>query len=333
MSDWRNDITEYDPPTTTPWHYHPSLNILWSCQIVWTQISFILAIFGNGFVLYATIVHNAIKLDKMSVWIIKNLAVADICNSVLIILPNLITQYGKMNRTLIFGEIVYTAMGSYHYTFFVANLFLVNVLSLNKLMRCTCPLRNLNSTQRQRIKVSVVTAFVSFLPSLWIVYGLVDGFKEIADGWRFRKYLGTAEMTHARRNETIGNTRMIVVRLIIGLFNAVPCITLVIINSALVVFALRRSNSAVNKMGVSVVVMVTAALFISTMPHFADLTWDFPSMEFSEIASSIPFLSTWINPVIYFAVNPTFKEFSKRKLMRRCKIIKTIIDQAVLDKL
>ena len=33
---------------------------------------------GNSFTLYATVRHNAIKLDKLSVWIIQNLCVADI---------------------------------------------------------------------------------------------------------------------------------------------------------------------------------------------------------------------------------------------------------------
>ena len=43
-----------------------SLNSVWMFQIVWGTISFTLGMMGNVFVLYATIVHNAIKLDKMS---------------------------------------------------------------------------------------------------------------------------------------------------------------------------------------------------------------------------------------------------------------------------
>ena len=72
---------------------------MYQLQIVWGQLSFILETFGNGFVLYATVARNAIKLDKMSVWIIKNLAVADICNCWMVMLPILMTQYGSMNQT------------------------------------------------------------------------------------------------------------------------------------------------------------------------------------------------------------------------------------------
>ena len=87
-----------------------TLNSVWMFQIVWKTISFILGLSGNVFVLYATIVHKAIKLDKMSVWIVKNLAVADICNCVLLLLPTLLTQYGKLNGMVLFGESFYKIM-------------------------------------------------------------------------------------------------------------------------------------------------------------------------------------------------------------------------------
>ena len=65
--------------------------IIYGFEIAWEQICFILGVSGNVFVLYATIAHKAIKLDKMSIWIIKNLAVADIGNCVLVLLPILLT--------------------------------------------------------------------------------------------------------------------------------------------------------------------------------------------------------------------------------------------------
>ena len=292
--------------------------MLYLLQIGWEQISFILGIFGNVFVLYATTSHNAIKLDNLSIWIIKNLAVADIGNCVLVILPFLLTQYGKLNHTLIFGETFYTYLGSYLYTFFVANLFLVNILSLNKLERCMDPLRNMASTRYQRIKVTIFTVLVSSILTLWTVYGLVDGFLTISEEWRMKDYLGAARIGKPYRNDAIGSSRKIIIFGLFFIFGALPCITLVIINSALIIFALKKSNSAINKRKLLMVVMVTVIFLISFIPHFLDLILgnymtDLP-LEYSEIAVSVAFLSVWVNPFVYYAVNPSFKEFTKRRL-------------------
>ena len=133
--------------------------------MVWGQISFILGVVGNIFILYSTTVHNAIKLDKMSIWIIKNLAIADICNCFLVVFPILLNQYGKLNGLIIFGETFNNVMGCYRYLFFVANLYQVNILSLNKLLRCLFPLRNMVPTKRQKLIVTMTTIFISALPT------------------------------------------------------------------------------------------------------------------------------------------------------------------------
>ena len=135
-----------------------TLETIWRCQIAWGQISFLLGVLGNIFTLYATTAHNAIKLDKMSIWIIKNLAVADICNCLLVILPILLYQYGKVSQLQIYGVKFNKIFACYRYTFLAANLLLVNILSLNKLLRCLFPLRNLVPTKRQKMFVTMTTS-------------------------------------------------------------------------------------------------------------------------------------------------------------------------------
>ena len=178
-----------------------TLNSVWMFQIVWGTISFILGLSGNVFVLYATIVHNAIKLDKMSVWIIKNLAVADICNCVLFLLPTLLTQYGKLTGTIVFGETFYAVMACYVYSFFVSSVFLVNFLSINKFMRCMFPLRNLNCSRLQKFCVTLFTVIVSSLPILWFAYSILDGFQCLRNEWRLINYLGAGRISHTRVNK------------------------------------------------------------------------------------------------------------------------------------
>lgn len=50
-------------------------------SLIWCHSSLFLGLLGNTYVLHATIAHRAIKLDKLSVWIIQNLAVTDLVNS------------------------------------------------------------------------------------------------------------------------------------------------------------------------------------------------------------------------------------------------------------
>ena len=311
MFNWNNQT---DITATNPWYNDATLQTIFKLQIAWGQICFVLGMFGNVFVLYATIGHSAIRLDKMSVWIIKNLAATDICNCVLVLLPTLLTQYGKLCKTLIFGETFYEVMGCYLYTFFVANLFLVNVLSLNKLMRCLYPLHNLDPTKRQRITVTIFTVLVSVIPSLWVVYGIADGFLHISGWWAVIDYLGAIQISNSYRNDNIGDLRLKINYTIIGIFNALPCISLVIINSGLLIVAVKRANSAINKKNLMTVILVTVVFFVSIMPHFLSLMFDIPKL-YDELAWSLAFLSTWVNPIIYVAVNPRFREFTKRKII------------------
>jgi len=204
----------------------------------------------------------------MGVWIINNLAVADICNCVLVLLPTLLTQYGKLSRSLIFREKFYDVFGCYKYIFLVSNLILVNILSLNKLMRCLFPLNNLDSKKRNRIFVTLLTCFASTVPSLWTLYGVTDGFLLIDHSWEWKNYLGAAYMGFAYRNHNIGHIRIIINFVLIGIFNALPCVTLVIINSALLILACRKANSAINKKNLLIVVIVTVSSLISILHIF-----------------------------------------------------------------
>ena len=141
-------------------------------MLIWGQLSFILGVGGNVFVLYATIFHNAIKLDKMSIWIIKNLAVTDLCNCFFVIVPAISNQYSE--GKWVFGSGTCYAYAINLYTFLVANGFLINVLSTNKLMRCKYPVRNFNCSRRQRLSVSLFTVMSSLSMIIWQIFALSE---------------------------------------------------------------------------------------------------------------------------------------------------------------
>ena len=296
----------------------PRFEIVNRLQILCGTISFILGLSGNVFVLYATIVHNAIKLDKMSVWIIKNLAVADICNCVLVLLPTLLLQFGKLNDTIVFVRAFVAMMACYQYSFFLANSYLVNFLSINKLVRCMFPLRTLDSSKRQRIAVSLGTVFICSLPALWLVYVISGGFQCVREDWRYKDYLGAIKIGGSFPNRaTMSPLQKRISFLFGGVLIVLPCITLIILNAALVVLAVKKSNSGVNKRNLLIVVFVTSLFSFSILPYFMlfipPVAMKLPP-EYKEMSWSFLNLSTWTNPFIYFAVNPTFRKFVRDKV-------------------
>ena len=288
-------------------------------QIIWEQICFILGIFGNSFVLYATTAHNAIRLDKMSIWIIQLLAVADLSNCFLVLLPTLITQYGKLCHTIVFTKSFYTIMGCYSYSFIVANIFLVNFLSHNKLIRCLFPLRNLTSSKRHKIVVAGVTLFFSLLPTVWALIDQAHGFRQLDPSWRDVKYLGARDVGKLYLDFYKMTYSPLIPFLMLVILCGLPCLALILTNSALLIFAIRRSNSTVNKMNLLVVVFVTLGFLISFMPEFLSQTLlkKLNSAVYSELGWAVLFFSVWTNPIIYFFVNPTFRRFTQNAFLCR----------------
>ena len=288
-------------------------------QIIWEQICFILGIFGNSFVLYATTAHNAIRLDRMSIWIIQLLAVADWGNCFFIVLPTLITQYGKLNNTLVFGETFYIVMGCYSYAFVFANILLVNLLSLNKLIRCMFPLRSLTTSKRHKTFVVVITLVYSLLPTVWALIDLAYGFRQLDPSWRDVRYLGARDVGKLYLNFYIMTYSPLIPYLLVVILCALPVVFLIFINSALLIFAIKRSNSTVNKSNLLVVVLVTLGFLMSYMPEILSQTLLHLSFDrkSGELGWAALFFSSWTNPLIYFFVNPTFRTFTISKVLCR----------------
>ena len=303
-----------------------TLETIWKCQIAWGQISFLLGVFGNIFTLYATTAHNAIKLDKMSIWIIKNLAVADICNCFLVILPILLHQYHRnITQQKMFHETFHEIFACYRYIFFMANIFLVNILSLNKLLRCLFPLRNLVTTKRQKITVTIATVIVSTLPAIWIIYGIKHNvlWVEVRNDYFGAQFFGNTYSV-----DTTDYWHEILMFCVIGILNALPCVTMVMTNTTLIGVAVVKARSTINKTNILMIVLVTVGFLVSILPHYVVLSLDHTAsirsrleIPLKEIVWSLTFLSTWINPFIYLAVNPTFRDFTIKKLSRRSSVV------------
>ena len=287
--------------------------------LIWGQLSFILGVGGNVFVLYATIFHNAIKLDKMSIWIIKNLAFTDLCNCIFILLPTISNQYSE--GTWIFGLGLCYAYAVNQYTFMVANMVLINLLSMNKLLRCIHPLRNMNPSRLHQIFVPASTFVICSIPIIWSTYTIIEDLSYIP----YFQEDGTTKLSEnicsaitRKGQSSIINAISVLVPV---LCNATPCLTLTISTTILLVYSIRKTNRPVNKKNVFVVISVTVTFLISYLPlcvvalvAHSNFSWTIQDGAGAyRYTWALTFLSSWCNPLIYLIMNQRFREFSRFK--------------------
>ena len=289
-------------------------------SLIWVHISIILGITGNIFVLFATTRHKAIKLDEVSIWTIQQLSVADLANCILVLVPIATVLYS--DDTWVLGDTFCGVFAIYVYSFTVANIFLINVFSLNKLVRCLLPLRTLAPSRKQKLAVTMVTLIASLLCPMWFLYGLYIGnFMEIT----FFKSQCTcsALFTTQVRDWQKGVPTFLSLSL-----TGIPCVVLVITNTFLVVYAMRKSTNTVNRLNHLIVVLVTCTFLFSILPSFVMVlqTNNWSENVAVRIAYFLTFINSWSNPVVYLVTNPSFRRFTSGFIYRIIKFYLSLLD-------
>jgi len=162
------------------------------------------------------------------------------------------------------------------------------------------------------------------VPVLWNISGFLNDFLFLKDDWKHRNsYLGARAIVTDR---LLDNGPIEVIdNILLSIFIALPSLALIILNSAMVAFAIQRSNTAINKRNLITVIIVTAMFSVSFIPDLAfTLSGKSPEGEYGEVAFSLTWLSCWTNPFIYLAVNPSFREFTKNRLFCRRSTVQQV---------
>ena len=283
---------------------------------IWVQLSLILSLVGNTLVLYGTS-HRAIRLDKLSVWIIQNLAAADIMNSMLLMIPVLITLYNDGNWVL--GHTFCLVMFVYKYTGCVANMVLMNCLSINKLLRCLYPLRRMTVSTTQRYVVTIVTGISSGILPLWACYGAWVG-HTVTVVYSSLQFMCTSEWS-----DNVTSWHLAVGYVLAVLLNGAPCLLLCLVNVVLVGYALSKSTRPVNKMSIVMMVGLTTTFLVPWLPFFVYYVTvgNIAERDSSEIriVTMVIFIASWTNFPVYLLTNKQFRDFTLG-LVHRTKSIR-----------
>ena len=238
----------------------------------------------------------------------------DICNCLLVLIPAVAVQYGE--GQWIFGSHLCYAYAVNQYTFSVANIVLINLLSLNKLLRCLHPLRNMHPTRFQRIMVPGLTSLISLIPMVWFIVGLVKDFMAISylDSSENIYRIGTC-LVLSRHSKTQNWVYKLTAAVLSTVCNGIFCLTLVITTTLLLVYAIRKTNRSINKKNIFIVIVVTVSFLLSFFPHFIFMMTVVSASTSHRkhlnetYTRSLTLLSSWINPMIYVVMNQSFREF------------------------
>ena len=276
--------------------------------LAWLSTVLILSLLGNLYHLHSSILHRAVKLDKMSVWIVQNLAVADIANCVFVVVPVTVTVAVDFQWRL--GGVMCAAVAQYNVAFLLANGFFINALSINKLVRCLCPLRMMSSTRKQRLRITIVVIVLSLLPTAWTVFGVSQGYFVVSEN-----FLHLNGLCNIGYQVILPYPIIVMNYLVYILFNAGPCVSLITTNIALVVVAIRKSNNTTNKTNILIVILTTVSFLGAVLPRFISylVPW-YGGRLFEELAWYVLFFVSWINPFIYLATNKHFRDFTFGRL-------------------
>ena len=272
--------------------------------LIWCYLALLLGVLGNLYVLHSTIKHNAIKMDKMSVWLIQNISVTDILHLLFLLVPILVSLHA--GKVWILGSEACQVVSQYRYCAVLSNMILINILSLNKVLRCRYPLRNLHSTRRQRVAVTMVTVVLCATQPLWRWAWARSGDLAVS----FSEYLCYCWDHETETTSYLFNRLDLYCAILLQIG---PCSALVIMNTVLIYIAFKHSHTNVNWANVSIVVFVTGVFLASILPHFVYFlknrqNWT-DSVELRwTVATTL--VSTFSNPIIYFLTNPHFRTYT-----------------------
>lgn len=306
--------------------------------LIWYNLCFILGLVANGWLLVATVRYRALQLDKISVWIVQNMAVLDIASCFALLLPMMIVQYGVlqavgpsefyrafsiygherssrpfMNNTESPGWVpsaLCEAIAIYEYSFLAGNAALMSMLVVNKLTRCMFPFRNTNPGRKQLAAITLLVSVFSVSPAAWhayINYSTVICIEtELNRDLYFCRLWPCAELPDWYWGVSL---------FVCVMCGPIPFTIIVISNISLVSLAVSKSRFSLRRPGIYLCFGLTICLTVAYAPSFlAVILFDF--VEFNDLLDKIrwnvSFLSCWISPLLCLLTNQHFRTTTLR---------------------
>ena len=276
---------------------------------IWTTSVTVLGLLGNGLVIYSSIRYNAIQMDKISLLLVQNLAVADFIYILNNVLPSAVTYIAKK---YILGP-VYCFLSA-QTSFIYAQVNTVTVLSMTayRLWILRAPLRPVT---HGAAKVGVVVIWITACATtiLCLAYKSKSEFSP-----KSAKCFSTIYIHKSL-------TASILFRLIFGGAVLFPVVIIGIINVILFIISYKSSKKLRaaqgfntsrelnNARAFTTVLALSCAFTASYLPYMIFLIWkgldgNLP-YQVEQVGVSCVMINSFCNPILYTMTNRRFGRF------------------------
>ena len=261
----------------------------------WNIVTVFLSLLGNTFVLVASKHGKAIKLDRVSIVLLENLAVADIGTSLSVIVPSIIwlfTSKHEGDHSSYVTSWISRILSVPSMVFMAAGMLLISFLNCCKLFCLLFPLRARTLRYRDGYKIAAL---------VWIILTLTA-----SGNWITFKHLQYS------------------VRLAISTAG-ISLLLLVVLVSTLGLLIKVHKARGLRKKGVFSIILVSVVFFISYTPLFiSNLRDSIRGIQIGQltlaglITFNLFYVNCFSNPLIYYFTLSSFKEYV-HMILQRCQ--------------
>ena len=263
----------------------------------------IFGLFGNGTVFYSSVRYNAIKLDKVSLIFVQNLAVADILYTLCVIFPQMITY---LSRGWVLGKVYCFINAQLSFIPGSVNALTVLLISTYRVRLITNPFYSISSTTAR-----VISLLAWLLGTAGTIISL--SYKCTSSFSPLNAKCMSSVYSHVVAGKLL-NLALVVIIMI-------PLLVITIENAVLCAFAIRsarRHNSSrptSSFKALTTVCALSGVFIVSWVPYIA-----FTIMKSSNLSTPLAldvmavhciFINSFANPILYSMTNKRFGSFLK----------------------
>jgi hypothetical protein len=275
----------------------------------WSVLSIILSVVGNTTVLIATIGHNAIKFDKVSVVLIENIAMADMGEALLVIVPTtwaLLNKGGTVDHFFMengFGKVLCYVVAHLQFLFPFASAFMLCALNISKLMCLMYPLR---SHVRSRLTAYCLAGVAWTLYAIRLIAVKLAHEKVIYGHWE-KGFRCGADITDRVSWPDV---------VFMAFFGGV--LSVVLISSMSVTICYVSRVTGINKQAAVVNILLSSMFALSMGPMLVRVMWLAKSVPTDQLPFCyqlwlagvfVSHIMSFANPFIYYISSASFKSF------------------------
>ena len=262
---------------------------------LYTLFSTLLGLLGNLTLLITSLKYNSLKLDHTSLTLVQHLSAADLLYTLLCAAPSFVVYSTKTQLPTLYCEIqpnISLYLGA-------ATINLVFIISLYRLMStCVFPHGMAIATKRNSNILPFIIWAYSFIPPLTSI---------LSSGKAYFSFL------HGRCLSRI-TLQPYVIAIYITLFTILPVLSIIIINSLLLKYALTHSSSAKKTVkAVRTVCGISFIFLISYLPYITNMILNSLNRPVHSLLKILCFntifINTFSNPIIYAITNQRFGYF------------------------